>query len=55
MSLSGAEDDSLNAEFVEGLRGNCPDLADHYYITSDSVGTIVTALEKGEMNLQLLS
>jgi len=47
LSLSGAEDDNLNKEFLDGMGSKYPNLSEHYYITSDSVGTIVTALEKG--------
>ena len=47
MSLSGAEDEHYNRTFIEGLRNNYPHLADDYFLVSDSVGTILTALGGG--------
>lgn len=47
MSLSGAEDEHFNQDFVAGLQNSYPDLAENYYLVSDSVGTVVTALGSG--------
>jgi N-acetylglucosamine kinase len=47
LALSGAEDDHSNKDFMQTLKALYPDVAEYDYLTSDSVGTIVTALEKG--------
>lgn len=48
MALSGAEDEQNNNRFLADLKQSYPDLTDHYYLTSDSVGTIATALANGK-------
>jgi len=45
--LSGAEDEHTNQDFMTTLKVLYPEVSDYEYLTSDSVGTIVTALEKG--------
>jgi len=47
LALSGAEDEHSNRDFTNTLKSLFPDVSDYEYLTSDSVGTIVTALEKG--------
>jgi N-acetylglucosamine kinase len=47
LALSGAEDTDSNRDFMTTLKALYPDVSEYDYLTSDSVGTIITALEKG--------
>lgn len=47
MALSGAEDEKHNEQFMRDLQAALPNLADRHFLTTDSVGTIATALENG--------
>uniref|UniRef100_A0A183F4H7 N-acetyl-D-glucosamine kinase n=1 Tax=Heligmosomoides polygyrus TaxID=6339 RepID=A0A183F4H7_HELPZ len=47
LGLSGAEGARDNALFVEYLKSQHGDLADHVYLTSDAVATVAAAFEHG--------
>jgi len=47
LSLSGCEDDETNEKLKNGLMLRFPDLSEHYYICSDTIGSIATASENG--------
>ena len=45
--MSGCEDDETNEKLKNGLMLRFPDLSEHYYICSDTIGSIATASENG--------
>jgi hypothetical protein len=47
MGLSGAEDESTNNRMLDYLREQHGDLAEIYFLTSDSVAAVATSFEKG--------
>lgn len=53
LGLSGAEGARDNALFVDYLQTHHGDIADHVFLTSDSVATVAAAFEHG-MRIQNL-
>ncbi|XP_037816085.1 N-acetyl-D-glucosamine kinase [Lucilia sericata] len=51
LSLSGCEQEATNYELEMELRTSFPDIADHYYVCSDTMGSIFTASPSGGMVL----
>ena len=51
LCLSGGEREETNALLVSSLSRDYPDLSHHYYISSDTVGTLATATDTGGLVL----
>ncbi|XP_065371501.1 N-acetyl-D-glucosamine kinase [Calliphora vicina] len=51
LSLSGCEQEATNFELEMELRTSFPDIADNYYVCSDTMGSIFTASPSGGMVL----
>ena len=47
LALSGCEDEETNQDLKDGLIKKYPDMAEHYYVCSDTIGAIATASEHG--------
>lgn len=46
MGLAGAEDKSFNAKFIAYLNQRHCDVAEHFYLTTDSIMSIASAFDK---------
>lgn len=51
MGLAGAEDAELNDKMIEYLKKNHSDISQNFFLTADSVISIVSCFDKGFKNI----
>ena len=50
MSLSGGEQKDAIAKIIALMRERFPSLSEHYFITTDAIGAMATASDRGNLS-----
>lgn len=55
MSLSGGEQKDAIGKLIAFMKERFPNLSEHYFITTDAIGAMATASDRGNLQFSVLS